>query len=646
MYRVRVSVFVFVYLGVYMLPTTKMTSANPNSTVLKEIDQLIAVSRQKNRVCIIIGLKDGQTKRKHVKNFTEIEQRRIAIKHLQERCIRSLPSGSTNIKRFEHIPYLALEANELTLQALRNSSIIESIQEDRLVAPVLDDSVPLIGGPNAWAVDYSGKGQAVVVTDTGVEVNHPMFQGKVVAEACFSTSSFDVTAETFCPNGLSSQIGTGAGINCTTSIAQCFHGSHVAGIAVGDSNTLSGVAKDADLIAIQVFSRFTDSPQNEFICSDFGLASPCALSFTSDQIRALDWVFTLRNNFNIAAVNMSLGGGRFTSQAQCDVENAGLKAAIDNLRNAGIATIVAAGNEGFTDALGAPACISSAISVGATSNSDGVAGFSNSGAFLSLLAPGVGIESATPGGATINASGTSMATPHVAGAFAVLKSQISDLTVDQTLQALSSTGKTVVDVRNNIAKPRIQLDRAMTAFLQLQPGLNFLGLTFDPAGTNDDTFSLLTTLGGSEEIDRIERYDTDNNTPPGVGFETARYNAVGNIIGTNAPIVSGEGYLIHAKQNTIVQNELSLGQCGPMRLGKGFNIANIGCAQVGMSSYDLLIQIGGPNDVVSLQTFDEKTGRLLTTLYLNNQPAGVDFPVKPTRSVIINTLKNINIVVQ
>src|SRR5207237_2875363 len=123
------------------------------------------------------------------------------------------------------------------------------------------------------------------------------------------------------------------------------------------------------------------------------------------------------------AVNISLGNGRYFDQASCDAANLSRKAAIDNLRAAGIATVAAAGNDVHRDSLIAPACISSAVSVGATNKADLIASFSNTAPFLSLLAPGAGIVSSVPGsGVSVGTtSGASMAAPHVAAASAPRK---------------------------------------------------------------------------------------------------------------------------------------------------------------------------------------------------------------------------------
>jgi hypothetical protein len=348
------------------------------------------------------------------------------------------------------------------------------------VPPTQAQSVPLVTAKNAWTTGFTGGGyygvgkrQDIAILDTGVQGAHEFLAGKVVSEACFSTTSTAGNATTVCPNGLSTQIGAGAGVNCNLSVAGCDHGAHVAGIAAGANATcaLYGVAPGSKIIAIQVFSRFTDG-SGKTPCAHAGLASPCVQTFPSDQIAGLNQVFALRSTFNIAVVNMSLGSGQFTSNCDTDAR----KASIDNLRAAGIATIISSGNSGFTNAFGAPACISTAISVGSTDDGssgttvDQVSNFSNGASFLHLLAPGQWINSSVPGvGTYTNFSGASMAVPHVTGAWAVLKSAAQAASVGEVLSALVATGVPVRDTRNNITKPRIRVNEAIAMLVPLHP---------------------------------------------------------------------------------------------------------------------------------------------------------------------------------
>ena len=292
------------------------------------------------------------------------------------------------IREFETIPFVALEVAPDALAALEASPNVVGVEEDRLLSPLLSQSVPLIGADQAWAAGFDGTGIAVAILDTGVDKAHPFLSGKVVEEACFSSNGN-------CPNGLTSQTGSGAGVPCTYAPNGCRHGTHVAGIAAGSGTSFSGVAKGAQLIAVQVFSRFTGST-----CTGEG-EDPCAKTFSSDQIMGLERVFALRTQHTIAAVNMSLGGStKFTSP--CDSAEAARKAAIDTLRSVGIGTVIASGNERFTDGLSAPACISTAVSVGSTTKTDAVSSFSNSASFLSLLAPGSSLTPPCPEAASLH----------------------------------------------------------------------------------------------------------------------------------------------------------------------------------------------------------------------------------------------------
>ena len=386
---------------------------------------------------------------------------RAAIAAAADRALAAVGPDAQAVRRYETVPFVAVTAGAAGLRALAASPAVRRLHPDRPMRPLLRESAPVVGATAAWARGFTGKGQAVAVLDTGVDTAHPFFAGREIVEACFSTT-VDGFTESICPDGADSQTGPGSAAPCDFT-EFCVHGTHVAGIAVGRGEAFSGVAPDADLLSVQVYTRV----DSEALCGE-GFA-PCVITTPSDQLAGLEWVYAQREQRAIAAVNLSLGGGDFASA--CDGEP--LKPIIDNLRAAGIATVVAAGNDGSTTSLNSPACISSAVSVGASG--DGSAGpvgdpvgaetvweFSNGSPLLGLVAPGIWIESSVPGGGFAAYAGTSMAAPHVAGAWAVLRQERPDASVDDLLARLQATATPITDARDGSTIGRLQLDAALT----------------------------------------------------------------------------------------------------------------------------------------------------------------------------------------
>lgn len=389
--------------------------------------------------------------------------------------------GSRLRRAYRSIPMVSMYLTGDEIDALVADPAVADVQLDRPVPPLSDGTIPLIGADILHGGGLTGVGSTVAILDTGVDHEHPMFDGRIVESACFS-SNVDGTATSFCPEGAETDTTTAdAGDDCPytgdseTPVAGCGHGTHVAGIAAGSSfpdpdtgDILIGVAPGAGIAAAQVFSRFSNS-----FCSNFGLQSPCALSYASDQIAALDWLYTNRAALNLVSANMSLGGG--SSGAICNDDSR--FTVIDNLRAAGVATVISSGNGGFNNAVSAPGCIEPAITVGAVDDDDVVAGFSNSATMIDMLAPGVSINSAEPTvddtlpGRARSISGTSMATPHVAGAFALLKAANPTATLEEIEIALESTGVPVTESPSGLVRPRIQVDSAHSALDTTAPML-------------------------------------------------------------------------------------------------------------------------------------------------------------------------------
>lgn len=409
------------------------------------------------------------------------EQRRAiaAARRALNADLRGL--DATEYASWETLPHVALKVGRGALERLASSPLVATIQEDGLSDPLLASSTKLIGADLTAASGFRGDNWAVVITDTGIDADHPFFSGRVVVQACYSNGAGG--GATLCPGGGATQFGPGAAevtlatglpiANCDNGSGGqlCSHGTHVAGIAAGEDSVVSpqgynGVAPDAYIIAIQIFTRFTAAAD----CTPN--AAPCVKTYDSDQISALNYVnTTLVPLWKIASVNMSLGGGQHNEFCNGNA----LKAPIDALKANGVATVIAAGNDGWTDTIGAPGCISTAVTVGAVDDADAV--IFNMGDIVDILAPGSGIDSSVPDDAFGSKSGTSMATPHVAGAFAVIRSIVGETwSVDDILTLLQDTAPLITDIRaaNNpggagsgtmtgYVRPRLQLDAAVAS---------------------------------------------------------------------------------------------------------------------------------------------------------------------------------------
>lgn len=263
----------------------------------------------------------------------------------------------------------------------------------------------------------SGEGVNVYVLDTGIRTDHVDFQGRASGVNFHDDSGLaggggggipllgDLLGLLFgglIPFSDEEAISAYSAEDCNG------HGTHVASTATG---TLFGVAKQSQVVGLRVLG-----------CNGSGA--------TSAIIEALDWLVV--NAEYPAVANMSLGGGN--SQA--------LDNAVREVVSAGIPVIVAAGNSDANACGGSPNRVEEAITVGATDRRDRRSSFSNHGECVDIMAPGSNITAAWhTGDMDFNTiSGTSMASPHVAGAAALLLSEDPSMTPEQVAEALISQG--------------------------------------------------------------------------------------------------------------------------------------------------------------------------------------------------------------
>jgi thermitase len=239
----------------------------------------------------------------------------------------------------------------------------------------------------------SSGGVKVGIVDTGIDQTHPDLAGKAV--------------------GCATSYNTGLLIHNGVCADDNGHGSHVSGTISANTNNATGVSGVA-----------FNSP----IVMCKALATAAGTGLTSDIANCINWV----SGQGIKVLSMSLGGG----------DNATLKAAVQKAYNSGngVLIVAAAGNDGDAT-LNYPAAYPEVVSVAATDNKDHRASFSNANSDVEVAGPGVNVESTYTGGLYMSLSGTSMATPHVAGVAAV----IADLNPTATAATLRSKLDAAVD---------------------------------------------------------------------------------------------------------------------------------------------------------------------------------------------------------
>ena len=369
---------------------------------------------------------------------------------------------------FSTVPWLALTVGKEALENLLTHPRILTIMEDSpypLPRPPESDiprgthdpvavknSMEVVGADVAWELGATGKGWYVAVLDTGIRNTHEMFRGKDIVEQCYALGDSWIYDSPIgdCPNGREEMSGPGS----AAPYAERFgHGSHVAGIATGNNGVdRFGVAKDADIIMVQVFSYISS-------WADVG-------SWNSDQVKGLEFVYLKRTTYRIASVNMSLGASEWTdfceSDARADI--------IANLKAVGIPTVISSGNDAYCNGVNSPACAPDAVAVNGSDIYDQEYRWGNwHDVMVDLMAPGVTILSAGGFSDTFYStrSGTSMAAPHVAGAWAVLRQIKPVASVQEIQDILQRTGTLIQSDRCPQAtpKPRIDVGSAVNSLL-------------------------------------------------------------------------------------------------------------------------------------------------------------------------------------
>ena len=306
----------------------------------------------------------------------------------------------------------------------------------------LDESVPQIQADKLWNIsvngtNLTGKGQTICIIDTGIDYNHSALGGgwgnKVIAGWRF----------------LDGCTINNQSCNCTYNNSACYddngHGTHVAGIIASNNTTYRGVSPDSKLVVVKALNSNGEGT-------------------IDNVISGINYCVDHSKEYNISIISMSLGTTDYHNNSYCDAEVPPLTSAINKATAKNISVIVASGNEYNSNAISLPACIWNATPVGSVNGEDSISTLSNYWSLPQIFAPGEKIYSSVPNGSCENCNpfgwknlyGTSMATPHVAGAFALIRQYLELKGISKTSQELEDLFiNTGINIDSNENRSRI-----------------------------------------------------------------------------------------------------------------------------------------------------------------------------------------------
>lgn len=368
----------------------------------------------------------------------------------------SVDAGDGEITaRFRHASAFAGVLRTSAIAKLAADPDVVRVDLDQGGVGHLAESVPMIGGNAVRAMGYTGKGVTVAILDSGIDLTHPDLRDRIVDQQCFCTNA-NLTG--CCPDGTTMQSGNGAAAD------DHGHGTNVTGVVASKGTVAAfGVAPDVNLVVVKVLDRNN------------------AFTSATQVIAALEWVYD--RHPEVRVINMSLGTNA-TFEGHCDNATSfatAMAQVINMLRARGTIVFASSGNNSSSRAIGVPSCLQNTLSVGAvydgnngsvtftgvctdpTTAADQVTCFTQSNATLDLRAPGARVTSTGRGGSRSTFIGTSQAAPHCAGAAAVLLEVRPLLTADQIESILKNTGVRLVDGRNGVTVPRLDLLAAVQA---------------------------------------------------------------------------------------------------------------------------------------------------------------------------------------
>ncbi len=498
--------FIFLAVVLFLFIVPYISSSSVSS--LKIDSQIFEKLNENQDVSVIVMLRDGPVSSPKGLSIlgkpgkTILEQKKAMIKDQQDNVLSrlNLKDKTKNLVKSnarDHVSTTSSGADfnlrhkystvngfsgmvtKSGLEKLRNNPDVKKVYLDRVVHAFLDQSIPQINADDTWAIqlnstNITGLGETICIIDTGIDYNH----------SALGNGWGNKTIGGY--NAITQQ-------ECAINNSACFddkgHGTHCAGIAASNDTIYRGVAPDAKLIAIKVL----DSSGS---------------GWNSDVIAGIDWCTNNASKFNISVISMSLGiTGTAYNNTYCDTDYSDFADAINSAVGAGILVAVSSGNceeVSCTAGISVPSCVENATPVGAVDSTDTID--YQRGDILNLLAPGKNIYSTIPGGWGFK-TGTSMATPHVAGAAALLKQFVrlyngTDITPQEIEDVLNDTGVQIYDGATGRTYSRIDVYAAILSLDTTAPELNFVSPTPEN-NTNTSNTSIFINVTTNEILSSI-----------------------------------------------------------------------------------------------------------------------------------------------
>jgi hypothetical protein len=373
---------------------------------------------------------------------------RQEINEAADRILAGFAPGEFQLRgRFRSLGAMAGSVDARGLARLFRDPEVLGVAHDVGVSGQLAESVPLARLDVLQGLGITGAGVTVAIVDSGLDTDHADLVDDLTAERCFCGAPC-------CPNGRSDQSGPGSAEDDNG------HGTNVAGIVTSAGFVAPvGGAPDAAIVAVKVL----DSDNR---------------GFTSDVLLALEYILDERPDVDI--VNMSLGTDQLYPGVCDDADfiTQAYASLVAELRLSGVLPFAASMNNGSGTQMGAPACVSGVISVGAvydadlgsqtrhgctdpTTAPDQVPCWSNSNAATDLFAPGAMVTSSWLYGLAVPYAGTSQASPLAAACAALLVEADPTLSPEQVEIALTSSSTLVTDPKNGLSFPRLDCEESL-----------------------------------------------------------------------------------------------------------------------------------------------------------------------------------------